>query len=567
LLAVLLLAVAVFHRPLLSDVHSAGNARLVNGDARALIPPFLSDRDPALFHDDYVTDYVRRAMPVGFDAMYRAASLVGDPRTFAKWMPIGMMVVLLLAIGAAARRLGGNAAALCAMAIVLGNTLFAGRMIGGLPRAFAFPLVALAALALLQARPVLLAGAVLIGAAMYPILGVIAGLALGVWMLLMPRSMRGLEPRWTLPRRLVLVTGTGLLAIGLVLPGVVRLQPYGPVIRMSDVKHFPENGVNGRLSRNERWPFPKLPRVAPQVARQTVGLPASGPTLREDDGSTPAHRLLTIWKWTLLALTPLAALALLLVPREPGQRRSALRLGIIALVALLAYPVARVVAPYFYLPYRYVLYPLPVLMAIVLPAGLIVLLRPALKRLTGARLARVVAGLLVLAMIGPVAVSMIETNPGDRGFTTRIPAGDRLYAFLARLPKDSLIAGWPAGAIDNVPYFAERPVLVSIESHVAFHEQYALEMRRRCEAIFDAYFATDPAPLKRLRDEFGVTHLIVNRSYFRDRKPVYFEPFTGGIERRIAALGAREPEVLRQAAAAGVFEQGDILVLDLRRIR
>ncbi|MEE8156492.1 MAG: hypothetical protein V3T53_16170 [Phycisphaerales bacterium] len=55
---------------------------------------------------------------------------------------------------------------------------------------------------------------------------------------------------------------------------------------------------------------------------------------------------------------------------------------------------------------------------------------------------------------------------------------------------------------------------------------YTLEMRRRMTAIICAYFASGPGPLMKLRDEFGVTHLIVDRRHYQKGANLsFFEPF------------------------------------------
>ena len=41
------------------------------------------------------------------------------------------------------------------------------------------------------------------------------------------------------------------------------------------------------------------------------------------------------------------------------------------------------------------------------------------------------------------------------------------YAELAPCPKDAMIAGWPIGVVDNIPYVAQRQVLVNLECHGA----------------------------------------------------------------------------------------------------
>jgi hypothetical protein len=86
-------------------------------------------------------------------------------------------------------------------------------------------------------------------------------------------------------------------------------------------------------------------------------------------------------------------------------------------------------------------------------------------------------------------------------------------------------------------------------------------MRRRMTALIDAYFASTSAPLLRLRDEFGVTHLVVDRRLYY-RPPRYFQPFPAEIE---AAFHSSQGRwwVLEHAADLGAKTDGPYLTIDL----
>jgi len=85
--------------------------------------------------------------------------------------------------------------------------------------------------------------------------------------------------------------------------------------------------------------------------------------------------------------------------------------------------------------------------------------------------------------------------------------------------------------------------------------------------LIDAYFARSAEALVKLRDEMGVTHLVVDRGYLEGAPSLYFFPFIGWVRR------ARFPdppgvfETIRQKKNAGIFETGTHFVLDLSRIR
>jgi hypothetical protein len=154
---------------------------------------------------------------------------------------------------------------------------------------------------------------------------------------------------------------------------------------------------------------------------------------------------------------------------------------------------------------------------------------------------------------------------GENGYTIRISPGQRVYSFLASLPIDSMIAGWPDGVMDNVPLLSRRSALITLETQQAFHQRYADEMRRRFKALAAAYYAENVAALRQLHDEFGVTHLVIDKTYLANPPP-YAQPFDQWARVARQSLGSAEPAVLHQPERAVVFRQGDLFVLDLRKI-
>lgn len=165
----------------------------------------------------------------------------------------------------------------------------------------------------------------------------------------------------------------------------------------------------------------------------------------------------------------------------------------------------------------------------------------------------------------PLLVCLGKGGSPTSGLLVDLRESGPVYARLARLPKDALIAGWPSGIVDDVPYAARRAVLVNYESHQAFHTHYTLEMRRRTNAVIAAYFATSPAPLEALRDDYGVTHMLVDLGHFRGQAPRYFKPFDTMIERAIAQPTASY-ELPRQAEHGEPLGDGRHVLIDLRHV-
>jgi hypothetical protein len=552
-----LLLSAAFYRPLAAHVRLAMDPSWVNDDARQLVAPFLHYYDPSLFRGDYIQDYYRAATPEGYRALYRLTSAWWDPRAVSKVLPYPLLLALLVVIGVAGHRLGGPVAAWFAMAWVLTAGIFLDRLTGGLPRSFAYPIAAGAAAACVVGRAYWLAAAVLLAAAFYPVIAAIAGPALAVLLLLVPAKDRGDAAGWSLRKRLLVLTATAAAAALLVLPSVLRLQPYGPAIPWTHAKQWPELGSQGRYRPNDRAPFPGLLRAAGDATALSFRPMSS----RLDAPGGVAQQA----RWIAGAALATAGMILLAWKKPEGRRLLALPAAAVA-----GYVASRLAPPLLYLPQRYLLYVLPVVAVIALPAG-VALVASLLFR--SARLAPL-RPMLVAVVCGAFLLSMRAGWAWTAGYTAQMQSDLPVVQFIRQLPPDVLIAGWPqrgprGGIINDVPYLTGRRAFLTFETHQVFHAAYAREMRRRMRALIDAYFAVDLQPLLRLRDEFGVTHLMIyTHHYLPDAgPPTYFEPFTETIRQRWQAAQAATLVALKlREEQPAVYRDTAFIVLDLRML-
>jgi hypothetical protein len=559
----ILLIVAVMQGPaLVAYLGNALDPQLINDDARQQIFPFFRYVDSQLFTSDYLGDYYLACLPAGYRLLLTGTALLGfDPTTTSRWLPLLAVVVTAAALAAAARRLGGKLAGLGTLALVLGCSLFFERVSGGLPRTFAFPLLALGLERLSAGRARALAVLTALGAAFYPVVAVILGFALA-GMLLLPEGDRGEADGWSRRRRWLWLAGTAVACVLLLLPSTLAARRFGPVVTARDVPEVPEAGPGGRYGAEDRAPFRSyLETAAPIFRRSLVGaaapwVPAArallGPAKSQASG-VPFRMevflacllLCVAIGWTRLAL------------RDGGARRVLL----LGLAAFLGHTIARQAAPFFYLPHRYVLYVVPMLAVLLVPTGIAGLLPQGdsvlQRRLRFSLQASLTVALLVFlaGRVHPLA---------GMGIDLRTRA--ELYEAVADLPPSALIAGWPIGPVNDIPYASRRPVLLSYELHQAFHRGYVEELRARMQALTAAYLGTDSGALEELRRRWGVTHLLVDRRHLGRRPPRYFAPFEELIRRTVAERHGNPPELERQLSAATVYSQGDFFLLDLSRL-
>src|SRR5215216_2132278 len=147
----------LFGRTLIRHVLSSANPFVANDDMRQQIYPFFRFADPQLFPDDLAARYYLDSYPLGYRLFYAWLARVYDPAVVSKVVPYLLFAMLLIAVGAAAYRLGGWMCAWFSLVFCLSSPYFLARVAGGLPRSFGCALLACALAMLIYGRIDLLA--------------------------------------------------------------------------------------------------------------------------------------------------------------------------------------------------------------------------------------------------------------------------------------------------------------------------------------------------------------------------------------------------------------------------
>jgi hypothetical protein len=236
------------------------------------------------------------------------------------------------------------------------------------------------------------------------------------------------------------------------------------------------------------------------------------------------------------------------------------RLFALFLALIVGYTLASLVTPRLFLPERYAQYAAPILTLLVLAAGFGQ--RP-LEAGVRTRLSAVASfglTLLVVLLLGGRGTSWV-------GIEVWIAPEERsLYAELAQLPKESVIAGWPLGPLENIPYLSKRRVLTNYQLEMPFHQRFCDDTRKRLTALFEAYFATDRAPVVRLGRDFGVTHVLVDPALFGPEVPTYYRPFDVEVW-RLYAIARSRPRLLELAQDPRIGRKiGRYYLVDIKQV-
>lgn len=525
-------------------------------DVRIHIWPFFHYSNPEAFQNDYLGDYALDAfMPAGFRILYTLAAWVWDPEPLSKILPYLLLAATAVAVGIAAHAFGGKIGTWTALALLFGSGLYLDRMGGGLSRAFAYPAIAACVAGLIYGRVWWAVAMVWVGAAFYPMAGVVMGAGLFVYLFLLPAKDRGPLAHWRFGRRLRLLVLTGSVAALILLPLFITQRAHGPMVTHLDVAEYPEAGPAGTVSHHDLPPYKTFFEEADFIARRVFfgdGEPWVGSMRRlVDKGKKSALEilvLLIVLGWYRLAKD------------DPRARR------LLAFVAgvVIAHSVSRLLAPYAYTPSRYVHYGLPPALLVMVPGafvGVLSLWRPLRAHTAVRRALLVVPSVLLLCFVG-------GRGSTTAGLTVHVPPDlAQIYAKIAELPPGVTIAGWPDDPMSNVPYVARRKAYMTGEMHMPHHAGHLDEVRRRLRPFFEAYLAKSKAPLLRLRDEFGVTHLLVDTNQLRGRPPGYMPPMGGWI-REIARKGRGRPyELLKHIPGPAVVARvGRWVLLDLSKL-
>jgi hypothetical protein len=357
---------------------------------------------------------------------------------------------------------------------------------------------------------------------------------------------------------------TGFLTLASLLPLSLQSTPYGRRIVEADIVNYPEAGPDGNYRSFDQLPYRLFGIeglsyfVGPLYGHGDPIVPSLNLHQIADRITFPL--LLVMTSLMIVLLIFFGAKSLLKEDRSGGGIRLLTFFVICALLHILSW----LGSPYLYIPTRYFMFSLPFLITFVFPWSVYTLWErsPWLRSSRTRELAFLVTISLFLLAFGgrgnvEFADSMVE------------PPARPLFDEISALPNDALIAGWPVGQLRKVEYVTRRNTFLTGDLHQVLHLNVVEVMRQRMDAIFEAYFSTDVAPLRRLNKEFGVTHLIVDTRDFTDSKhtPDYFSPWRSRIKPRLAEIRGKEfvtnPAVHEKAA---IFDRHGFILLDLAKL-
>jgi hypothetical protein len=536
-------------------------------DAVQYIPPFfkydLKDPIPTTYVKEY---YLNAVCPL----LYKWLTILGARFIDARSFQLGMMylayAVFIAMMGRIGWALGGATLSFSVVAITVTAWIFFGLgFLGEAPRMYSYPLASVILYSLIRDRPYTLAMATVLGGALYPVVAMIGGLCLASWLFLRPLSNHSIVANWNWSRRLITLSVTGFLTIATLMPLILDSSGYGRRVVEADIAMYPEVGPEGGFLSYDRLPY-KL--FGFEWTSYFIGTMYS-----HGDPIVPqlnAHKNFDNTTFLfVLAVTGLIIFIIVLrgikLSLKEDHSGVGTRMMTFFIVCIALHVIAWLVSPYLFIPNRYLMFSLPFIITVLFPWSLYVIL----NRFPMLQLAPKLRNAVFLGIVGVYLVAFGDRgNVNLYGFSVDEPSRPLVDA-ISVLPRGVLIAGWPIGLVQKVEYVTRRNVFLTLDIHQLFYLEFVKVMRERMDALFDAYLSTDAAPLYRLRQKFGVTHLIVDTRDFTDPKhaPEYFAPWEARIQPRLQKIKGKEYLLNRQLRqTAAVFDQNGLLLLDLAKL-
>ncbi len=527
-----------------------------------------------LFAGDYISDYYLNAfLPSGYSWLYDAAGRIGDPFFFSKIVSLALMLSCIYIGFLIAKGYAGPTWGMVSVILVFCTSLFFNRMQGGLPHSFAFPLGLFFFLGFVRRRPLWCACSLVMMALFYPPLLVPYTMVFSLW-LLFPRLLAAdigplpwLRQGGSGLKRFYWLAGLCVLITLTLAPILYQSRQYGERISLSDVGGFPEAGPEGRYGSDNRIDGKNILKDLAQ------SLPSISHQIIDGKGVVNVPKPARVGAMLLLLCAGLYGL----YDKKALARREVRYLIALSLASVTGYAASVLVYPFAFLPQRSITFTMPIVAQFVVLFGLVelsgkfkladnvqpnphsiaALMGRGLKPWVNRYFPYFMALVLLLLFVGKPLDDMKENYPG-------------LYGYIKYdMPRDAMFAGWPGAAIEGVPLFCKKRILVGTKTDQAFHKGYVLEMRKRKRALIDAYLSDDPSALRRLRDEFGVTYLLVNRSQFEGDlvgTPKTFAPLNGYAARLTSSIAPDKRAVWGLLPSLEVKRIDGYSILDLRRL-
>lgn len=142
------------------------------------------------------------------------------------------------------------------------------------------------------------------------------------------------------------------------------------------------------------------------------------------------------------------------------------------------------------------------------------------------------------------------------------------FAFIRTLADRSLFAGHPC-ELDAIPSFTKKRVLVQFEVSTAWYKNYYAKIKERTYDFFKAYYASSLQDVEGFFNKHEVDYLIVNKAHFQEdylkKGDFYIQPFNEDIRKMVRNNSGNFILASSDIDKYKVFEDQNYYILKLRR--
>ena len=493
---------------------------IFNNDSRQQISPFLFKKH--LVKDDYIINYHKDVFPLGIKILY--GNLIGRKHIelFSKIVPYLLYGLFLIGVYICSSFYSNKFIGFSSVifSILLPNILV--NMQGGLARSFA-PVFLIYGLYFLSRSNYFFLGITTILATLfYPVAGLICGVSL-----FLAVSIDYFIKSDTLFRKNVnTLIFVAILSSIFLIPSLIGGSKYGNRIGENEIKTYPEAGRDGRYNTYSTPPYDNFYKayftINSDYMRDIRSI-INQLSIR-NYSKYGWYKLNKIILWIAVITIPFMFFYKIYI-----SDYHYLKIFIFILSSISLYQCAIILEPFLYFPFRYLFYTVPIFSVVLVPNLIFDFIKSQFVKYRfqiSSRLISIISMLIIIFCINLIGREYPNEFKGLMQVDKNIPILNSINS----TSENAVIAGWPNGLIDNIPYLCKRRAYLHMETHQAFHSKYVLEMRERFQLFLNAYFSENQKDIELLRDEEGVTHMIINKNhFFGDSSPKYMKMFENNI--------------------------------------
>lgn len=475
---------------------------VVQDDARQFVFWMQRFIDGELLANDLMADYYQSITPPGFAAFYWVFAKLGiAPLLLSKLLPIILGLVTSVYVFGVSMEIFPVPSAAFLGTLLLNHSIWLRNDVSSAtPKAFAYPLFAAFLYYLLRRSWM---GSLIAIALSGLFFAPIAFISLGVLCLRLLKWEKG-RVSFSRDRKDYILCIAGL-AVGFfsMLPYAIASGKYGPLITISAAKSTPEFMAGARVS----FFYNNNPLQYWFAGPETGVFPYVGPAQ--------------------IYLGILLPILLLFFQRFPLASQVKSNIKVLTETVLASFGMfflAHFLMFKLYGPSRYTQHSLRIVLAIA-TAILFILILDAVFRLSIHKISAInlpegiikktflllplgFSCLIFLALV--LYPWSLKHFPRPGYVVGEVP---QLYEFLQQQPKDSLIASLSLEA-NNLPTFAQRPILIAREYSLPFHTKYNIPIRERAIDLISAQYSPEIQQVQQFIAKYGVDFWLLDETAF-----------------------------------------------------